>query len=130
MAVREKISRLNLIIKKLRRNPATWREIEDHLAQQSEFEEYDFNISKRTFERDIIDIRELYNFDIQHNRSQRVYHINFDEQSQANERILEAFDTFNALNLTDRLSQYIHFEKRRKGVYCFCSIEVQTSYVT
>jgi predicted DNA-binding transcriptional regulator YafY len=29
------------------------------------------------------------------------------------ERILEAFDTFNALNVTDRVSKYIHFEKRR-----------------
>lgn len=30
-----------------------------------------------------------------------------------NERILEAFDTFNALNLTDRLSENIHFENRK-----------------
>src|SRR5690606_36986062 len=36
-----------------------------------------------------------------------------DEQPEANERIAEAFDTFNALNLTSRLSDYIHFEKRK-----------------
>jgi predicted DNA-binding transcriptional regulator YafY len=30
-----------------------------------------------------------------------------------NDRILEAFDTFNALNVSDRLSKCIHFERRR-----------------
>lgn len=113
MAVREKISRFNLIIKKLRRTSATWKEIQAYLVRESEFDEYDYNISERTFQRDLNDIRVIYNFDIQYNRSLGVYLINSDEQSQANERILEAYDTFNALNLTDRLSQYIHFEKRR-----------------
>ncbi len=36
-----------------------------------------------------------------------------EDQPEANERILEAFDTFNALNITDRLSNYIHFENRK-----------------
>jgi predicted DNA-binding transcriptional regulator YafY len=113
MAVREKIARFNLIIKKLRKKPATWKEIQDHLASESEFQEYHFMISERTFQRDLNDIRELYNIDIRHNRSQGVYFIDDDDQSQVNERILEAFDTFNALNLTDRISQHIHFERRR-----------------
>ncbi len=113
MSVLEKISRFNLIIKKLRKNPATWKEIQDYLALESELDEYDYNISERTFQRDLNLIRRIYPFDIQHDRSRGVYHINDDKQSQANERILEAFDTFNALNLTDRLSEYIHFEKRR-----------------
>jgi predicted DNA-binding transcriptional regulator YafY len=32
---------------------------------------------------------------------------------EVNERILEAFDTFNALNISDRISNDIHFEKRK-----------------
>lgn len=113
MSKRESITRYSLIIKKLRRNPSTFEEIADYLERQSEFEEYDFNISKRTFQRDLNDIREVYKIDIQYNRSLQHYFISDDEHPEINERILEAFDTFNALNMADRLSNDIHFEKRR-----------------
>ena len=113
MSKRESIARYNLIIKKLRKRPATFAEIEEYLALESEIQAYNFNISKRTFQRDRDDIRSLYNIDILFDFSKKVYYIDFDEQPEANERILEAFDTFNALNLTDRLSKHIHFEKRK-----------------
>lgn len=113
MSKRESIARYNLIIKKLRKHPASFAEISDFLALESELQEYNFNVSKRTFQRDLEDIRSLYNIDIQFDFSRKVYFIDFDEQPDVNERILEAFDTFNALNLSDRLSNNIHFEKRR-----------------
>ena len=113
MSKRESIARYNLIIKKLRKHPASFAEIADYLALESELQEYNFNVSKRTFQRDLKDIRALYNIDIQFDFSRKVYFLDFDEQSDFNERILEAFDTFNALNLSDRLSNNIHFEKRR-----------------
>lgn len=113
MSKRESIARYNLIIKKLRKHPASFAEIADYLALESELQEYNFNVSKRSFQRDLEDIRSLYNIDIQFDFSRKVYFLDFDEQSDVNERILEAFDTFNALNLSDRLSNNIHFEKRR-----------------
>ncbi|MCB0502240.1 MAG: WYL domain-containing protein [Bacteroidetes bacterium] len=113
MSKRESIARCNLIIKKLRKHPASFTDISDYLALESELQEYNFNVSKRTFQRDLEDIRSLYNIDIQFDFSRKVYFIDFDEQPDVNKRILEAFDTFNALNLSDRLSNNIHFEKRR-----------------
>jgi len=113
MSKRESIARYNLIIKKLRKKPATFNEISDYLLLESELQGYNFNVSKRTFQRDIEDISSLYNIDIVYDFSRKVYYIDFDEQSEVNERIFEAFDTFNALNISDRLSDYIHFEKRR-----------------
>lgn len=113
MSKRESIARYNLIIKKLRKHPASFAEISDYLSLESELQEYNFNVSKRTFQRDLEDIRSLYNIDIQFDFSRKVYFLDFDEQPEVSERILEAFDTFNALNITDRLSNYIHFEKRR-----------------
>lgn len=112
MSKRESISRYNLIIKKLRKQPATFNEILDYLSLESELQEYNFNVSKRTFQRDLDDIRSLYNIDIVYDYSKKYYFIDFDEQPEVNERILEAFDTFNALNISDRLSNFIHFEKR------------------
>lgn len=113
MSKREAISRYNLIIKKLRKHPASFAEISDYLRLESDFQDYNFMVSKRTFQRDLEDIRSVYNIDIQYDFSRRVYFIDFDDQPEVNERILEAFDTFNALNLTDRLSNHIHFDKRK-----------------
>ena len=113
MSKRESISRLSLIIKKLRRNPSTFEEISDYLSRESELQAYDFNISKRTFQRDLEDIRSLFNIEIKYDFSRKVYLIDNEEQVDVTDRILEAFDTFNALNITDRLSKYIHFEKRK-----------------
>ena len=113
MSKRESIARYNLIIKKLRKHPADFEKISAYLSLESELQEYNFNVSKRTFQRDLDDIRSLYNIDIVYDFSRKVYFIDLEEQPELNERILEAFDTFNALNITDRLSNYIHFEKRR-----------------
>ena len=113
MSQQETISRHNLIIKKLRKNSATFEEIADSLSRASELEEYNFNVSKRTFQRDLNDIRSIYKIDIVYDPALRAYRIDSEGQPEVNERILEAFDTFNALNLSDRLSNHIHFEKRR-----------------
>jgi predicted DNA-binding transcriptional regulator YafY len=113
MSKRESLTRYNLIIKKLRKQASTFAEISDYLAFESDLQQYNFNVSKRTFQRDIEDIRSLYNIDIIYNHSKKVYYIGLDEQPEANERILEAFDIFNALNISDRLSNFIHFENRR-----------------
>jgi len=113
MSKQEAISRYNLIIRKIRKYPATFPEIAAYLALESEMESCDYTISKRTFQRDIKDIQAIYKIDIQYDFSRMVYYIEHDDQSMVNERILEAFDTFNALNLTDRISDHIHFEKRK-----------------
>jgi len=113
MSKRETILRYNLIIKKLRKHPSTFKEIEDFLAFESELQEFNFNVSKRTFQRDLNDIRYIYSIDIQYDLSRKVYYIEFEQEPEINNRILEAFDTFNALNISDRLSNYIHFENRK-----------------
>jgi len=113
MSKREAIARYNLIINKLRRHPATFAEIADYLEFESELQGYNYTVSKRTFQRDLEDIRSLYNIDIEFDFSRKVYLIHFFDQQGLSERILEAFDTFHALNLSDRISSHIHFEKRR-----------------
>jgi len=113
MSKQESLIRYSLIIQKLRKNPSTFEELSDYLALQSELQSYDFNVSKRTFQRDLDDIRSLYNIDIQYDFSQKVYRICQEAEPEINERILEAFDTFNLMNMSDRLSKFMHFEKRR-----------------
>lgn len=113
MSKRESIARYSIIINKLRRHPANFEEIFYSLERESNLQEYNFKVSKRTFQRDLEDIWSLYNINIQYDYSQKVYFIDCDDQPDMNTRMLEAFDTFNALNLSYRLSNHIHFEKRR-----------------
>ncbi|NLU39763.1 MAG: WYL domain-containing protein [Bacteroidales bacterium] len=112
MSKREFLQRFNLIIAKVRKSPSTFKEIADLLAYESDKEGYNFTISKRTFIRDLEEIRSLYNIDIQYNFSKRAYEID-SEQSEVKDRILEAFDIFNTLNIGESLAGFIHFEKRK-----------------
>ena len=111
MAKRESISRLTLIANKIRSKQSTFKEIEEYLARESEVHEYNYQISKRTFQRDLNDIRTILNIDIRFSFSRKVYYIDHDGQKEVNDKVLEAFNTFNALNVSESVSQYIHFEK-------------------
>lgn len=113
MSIRETIARYSLIIKKLRKHPATFNEISDYLGLESELQGYNFVVSKRTFQRDLEDIRSLYNIDIQYNFSKKDYYIDDELQPELNERVLEAFDMLNSLSFIRNISQIVHFEKRR-----------------
>lgn len=113
MSKREAIARYNLIIKKLRKQPSSFSEISDYLNDESYWQDYNFNISIRTFQRDLEDIRSLYSIEIKYSFKDKVYYIENEAEPEVNERALEAFDIFNALNIVDGLSEFIHFEKRR-----------------
>lgn len=113
MAKIDAIKRYNLIINKLRKYPATYNEIDTYLEKQSELQEYKLTVSKRTFQRDLDEIRLLYSIDIRFDFSKQVYYIDDAGQPDFNNRLLEAFDTFNALKVTDSIYQYMNFETRK-----------------
>jgi len=113
MSKREAIYRYSLIIKRLRKSSASFREISDYLKRESQLQEYNFDISVRTFQRDLNDIRTIYDIDITYDSSRKQYCIEWGGPNELQQRIMEAFDTLNALNLTDELADFIHFEKRK-----------------
>jgi predicted DNA-binding transcriptional regulator YafY len=113
MSKKESINRYNIIVNYIRKRPSTFKEIQDKLALESELQDYDFNISKRTFQRDLKDISSIFNIDIKYDFSLKKYYIDFEEEPDVKGRVLEAFDIFNALNVSDRLSDHIHFENRK-----------------
>lgn len=122
MSKREYLSRYHLIIKKLRKSPSTFNDILDFLKRESELQEYDFEISKRTFQRDIEDIKATLGIYIEYDFSKQVYFIeeDIDENNPIKNRMLEAFDLFNAFNVTESLNEFVLFEKRKsKGVEHF-----------
>ena len=109
----EVLMRYTAIIKKLKKAPATLKEIEADLESQAELHDYNLKISKRTFQRDLADILSLYQINIEYDFSKKKYFIQLNEDAHLSERILEAFDTLNALNSSVGFSQYLDLEQRK-----------------
>lgn len=113
MSKQEYIARYLLIINYLKRGKASWKDILNHLETQSEIADYNYVISQRTFQRDISEIRTIWNCDIQNNKSTGYYFIADDEEhNNENTHLLDSFNLFNALSLTNNYSNYIQFESR------------------
>ena len=113
MAQRDVITRHHLIIKKLRTaRRVSYDEIADYLARESEYQGCDFNISQRTFQRDVLDIDSIYGISIKYNFSGKYYYIDEEFEPKFNDRFFEAFDVYNALKINEQNQQYIYLEKR------------------
>ncbi len=112
MSKRDYILRYLLILKKLRSSRvATFNEINEYLQREFELLDSSRNISLRTFQRDINEIRTIFNIDIRCN-SINQYFIFEDEQSGFNNRMMESFDIITSLSIGQQLTPYIVLEKR------------------
>jgi len=112
--------RYTLELKLLQQGRATFKELSEYLNSHSEFTDEVIGFSKRTFQRDMQDIRAIFNIDILYDRKSKAYFIDSVDKSTTTDRMLETFEMFNALNLTDDLSYFIQFEKRKpQGTHHF-----------
>ncbi len=100
------------LIKKLRTAPASFDEIQKYIRREGELQDLSADISRRTLQRDILEIRSLFNIDIQCNRRYQ-YYIESNDEDVFNSRMLEAFDLFSSLNLTQNVSSFLHFDSRK-----------------
>ena len=125
MSQQTSLSRHSLIIKRLEKSPATFAEIEHYLQKQSELQGKEFAISIRTFQRDIKDIYELYNYQIVCERTgDKKYFINErPEEKEHSYRLLESYEIINAINAAKQHSNYVFLETRQpKGLEHFTGL--------
>lgn len=113
MSLIETFTRHRIIIQKLRIKPCTFEELKNKLSRESEIIGGNYDISIRTFQRDLRDISELYSIDIAYNKSTKVYEIVYAMADEYSERLFEAFDIFQALKTNDDFSEYIQFDTRK-----------------
>jgi len=120
MSKRGYISRYLLILKKLKVKPySTYEELQAYIENQFDYlqmqdDNLQIGFSKRTLQRDIKEIRNVFGIDIEYSKSQKGYFISQNENENMNfQRMMEAFDMFNSLNLAQDLTPFIHLEKRR-----------------
>lgn len=120
MSKRGYISRYLLILKKLKVKPySTYEELKTYMENQIEYmqmqdDDLHIGFSLRTLQRDKREIRNLFGIDIEYSRSHKGYFISQNDGENMNfQRMMEAFDMFNSLNLAQDLTPFIHLEKRR-----------------
>jgi predicted DNA-binding transcriptional regulator YafY len=115
--------RQQLILNKLRRGNFTFKEIESYLALESEIQGIVLLASKRTLQRDLFSIAEIYGVEIKYDRSIGKYTIIEDLQSVTQQKLLETVDMYNALQLKDKISDKLIFEQRQpKGTQYLVTI--------
>ena len=120
MSKRAYISRYLLILKRLKVRPySTYLEIQAYIENQFEYmqmhdDDLQIGSSKRTMQRDIKDIRNMFGIDIEYSKSQKGYFINHNEAENMNfQRMMEAFEIFNSLNIAQDIAPFVHLEKRK-----------------
>lgn len=119
MENRNWLYRLSFIINKLRvSNHSTFNELNDYIQWRFECKNIktDGKISKRQFQRNVNEIRELFHVDIKCDKSNR-YYISSDDQhkeSPINMRMQEALDLINVLDTDKHLLSCMLFEDRCK----------------
>ena len=123
MAIKDTIKRHLTIIKLLRKNKYSLKEILDYLWEESTVTGFDLQISERTFKRDREDIEEIWGIVIEHNRRENVYEIVHDDSDILSERLIETLDMVSVLNRSRNVSKYIYLENRKSnGIMYFNDI--------
>ncbi len=122
MSRRAYVSRYVLILKKLRSKPyASLEELQQYINASSGHlqlwdETLNMAFSKRTLQRDLREIRVLFGIDIEYSKREKGYFISPTERDNKNfERLLEALDLFNSLNIAEDLAPFICLEKNNPG---------------
>lgn len=113
MSKKQFIKRHLLIINKLKRTSCNFEELQKHLQFQSELDEENYTLSIRTLQRDIVEIKSLYDIEMKYNRKEGVYEIIEDQEDVLNHRILETFTVLNTLKMAENFSDEIVFEQRK-----------------
>ena len=109
------LSRYALIVKRLEKSPATFQELSSYLEHQSEIHGYDYNISIRTFQRDIKDIERQLGIAIENDRKRdRKYLIvEKEEEKGLNQRLLENYQIIKAIESAKQHENYVFLEQRK-----------------
>ena len=113
MSKKQFIKRHFLLINKLKKKSCSFDELQKYLQFQSELDEENYSVSTRTFQRDIAEIKSLYNIEIKFNRKEGVYQLNDDQEDFLCDRIFETFTVLDTLKLAENFSDEIVFEQRK-----------------
>ena len=109
------LPRFSLIIKRLEKSAATYKQIHDYLQRESEIHGYDYSISLRTFQRDIKDIYKNYKIEIANEKTgEKKYFIKSKPDDEEHSyRLLEAYQIINIIETSMDYKKICFLETRK-----------------
>lgn len=113
MSKKHFIKRHLLILEKLRKNPCDFKELQEYVREQFMLDDVDYELLKRTFERDVKEIDSIYGVEIKYIRKERVYEIIQEADEGNTNRLMETSQIFNALSVSDSVANHLILEKRK-----------------
>jgi predicted DNA-binding transcriptional regulator YafY len=113
MSKKNALKRQLLIINKLSQKPCSFAELRSYLKNESQNDEENYQILIRTFQRELVEIRSIFDKEIKYNRKERVYELIENENPIQNERLLEAFMVLDILQTAQKHDDDIIFEQRK-----------------
>ena len=116
MSLTDTYFRHQCILRRLEKSPASLEQIRDYYELECETQGHNFIFSNRTFIRDKQEIFSLHKREIGYNQSSRKYFLEEDDMpDDFGNRIADAYNTYQALNLADGTAGLVYLEKRRPG---------------
>jgi predicted DNA-binding transcriptional regulator YafY len=106
------LSRQLELIKLAKKGPFIWDQVERLLEKKSDGKDLDLLISKRTLNRDLKEIQELFGLVIEFDFKSAKYKLKKEESSEDHMELLESFETIQAFGRANKLSGKVFFEKR------------------
>lgn len=101
------------IIHLCRKGPASFDQIHQNLRRMFEVQGIELDYSIRTFQRDLIEIRDSHGIDIRCNKRTGLYEIDPESSSPIREKILESFDLINTFHLQKGLEEFVFLDDRK-----------------
>lgn len=112
--------RQNAILQKLRQKPySRFEEIQNYAREKLEIQntiddKTQTGFSKRTFQRDVLDIGRVYGIYIEYSSAEGGYFIEEDMGSnQALDRMLDSFELLNAFRFTENINPHVQLSNRK-----------------
>ena len=102
--------RMNTIMYRVKRGPVSFEEIQEKLEKYADFHDVPFNYSLRTFQRDLLAIRNTFGIDIRGSKRSNTYQILAEDSSPINSHLQESFDLIHTFQLTKGLEEIVFFD--------------------
>lgn len=117
MAKKEYISRFLMIVKRIKRGDyPSYKTLSDYIQRETEYLDDDFYIgfSQRTLQRDIREIRTIFDIDISYSRSEKGYFIASETSENFNfNEMLETYDVLQLFKTQQKTKNYLFFEQKQ-----------------
>ncbi len=113
MSKKHFIKRHLLILERLRKNPCDFKELQEYVRKQFMYEDEDYELLIRTFERDQKEILSIYGVEIKYIRKEKVYKIIQEADEGKTNRLMESYQMYNALSMSDTVVNHLIVEKRK-----------------